>query len=153
MVAILINFQSMFKNLRPLNFFCLKLDRRFEEMGVLKPTAIFTSRFNEAQTLKDYKHYGRNNFERATNHSNLWKFLVALNTQNGLNNLNEFIDDFFWLESKYFALKANIDVADMYELLRAQLEHPKQQLNGHDGLRHIFRAALISEYMFLTRAN
>lgn len=130
------------------------LDRRFDEMSLLKPTVILISEFNEVQTLKSYRHYARANFEQTTNHSNLWKFLVELNTQYELVNLNELIDDFICLEDKYFLLKNDIDVMPMYQSLRNQLEHLKQQQQqqqqeDYDGLQNIFHAALIGKYLFV----
>lgn len=95
--------------------------------------------------MKAYRDYARSNFELTTNHSSLWEFLAKLKTQYDLVNLNELIDDFLWLDDKYFILKEHIDVMPMYESLRAQFEHPKQQLNGSETLRDQFHATLIGK--------
>lgn len=139
-----------FKNLHELNFFNQNLDRSIDEMSELKSTAIFVSNFNEVETLKAYRHYAWKNFGKSTNQLNFYKFFVELSNQYGLANLNELIDDFYYLEDKYSDLKKHIDVMPMYQSIRDQLEHPKQQLEGSKSLRNIFHAALLGKTKLFT---
>lgn len=130
------------------------LDPRIEEGTLLKPTVLLISNFNEVQTLKAYVQYARENIEKSSDVSLLWKFLNELSARYDLNDLNGLIDEFMSLERKYFEFKNDIDFIPLYDATRAQFKRIKkdQQQQTYvtwekvNDLENMFHAALLSEF-------